>query len=408
MNRRIFITVGEVSGDQHAGNLIRQMLAIDPTLQIEGIGGAAMKAAGATIHHETVTRAAMGWKAMLRYFELSKVLKWTKALFAQSPPDLMICIDSWAMNWHFARLAHEHHVPVLYYISPQVWASRAGRIVKLRQYVDRVACILPFEEEYFRQHDVPATFVGHPLFDALPEDSQRDPLKYYPNRPPVIGLLPGSRSSVAKENLPNLLDVAQRISAQYPKAIFAIPTLANTDNAVRAIVDKHLVKLGRSDESELPPWANQPGLQRSGRFIVGFEKFDQLVPCCDLCITVSGTASLHVAGHCTPVIVVYRLNPILWHLAARWIVKTRTYSLVNLLNDSHQKIVPEYIPWYGSNAPVANKAIEYLHNPLLLDEQRTKLRHLMGNLNRPGASRNAAHLALELLTAREKTIVPQT
>ncbi len=419
MPRRVFITVGEVSGDMHAGRLIEELRSLEPDVIVEGIGGESMRAAGATIHHETVSRAAMGWQALLRAFEVRRLLNWMRRYFQKNPPDLLICIDSWAMNWHFARMAHQRHVPVLYYIAPQVWASRSGRMKRLRQYVDQVACILPFEEEYLHRHNINATFVGHPLFDELPVDRGRDPATRFPNKPPVIGLLPGSRRSVALENLPSLLDVARRIAESYPDVTFVLPTVPTTHAAVESLLQSTATKSvaarqssdaadgdgpaseNRGDED----WALEAGFSRIGRFVYGSDGFDQLVPRCDLCITVSGTATLHVAGHGVPMLVVYRTNPLLWHLVARWVIKTRTYSLVNLLNDNRQKIVPEFVPWFGSNAPVADKALEFLSTPELMDEQRERLGHLIRTLNRPGASRQAAKLALDLMGSRAATIL---
>ena len=122
-----------------------------------------------------------------------------------------------------------------------------------------------------------------------------------------------------------------------------------------------------------------------------------MVPQCDLCLTVSGTATLHVAGYGVPMIVVYRGSRILWHLVARWLVKTRTYSLVNLLNESREHVVPEFVPWYGSNRPVAEMAIDYLKHPQKLAEQREKLNRLVKKLDHPGASMNVARLALEMM-----------
>ena len=165
--KRIFITVGEASGDQHAAHLIRELRQIDPTLVIEGLGGPKMAEAGATVHRDTVHGAAMGWEGALRYLELKRLLWWSGRYFRESPPDLQICIDSWSMNWHWAKLAHGLNVPVFYYITPQMWASRPWRVKKMKRYVDRVACILPFEEKFFKDRGVDATFVGHPIFDAL-------------------------------------------------------------------------------------------------------------------------------------------------------------------------------------------------------------------------------------------------
>jgi lipid-A-disaccharide synthase len=389
MPRRVFITVAEASGDQHAGNLIRAMRQIDPDLIVEGLGGGEMAAAGAIIHHDTVTKAAMTWKAVFRYLDLGQTLFWTKKYFQQHRPDIQICIDSWTMNWHWAKLAKGMGIPVLYYITPQVWASRRGRIKALARYVDRVACILPFEERMFQDEGINATFVGHPLFDALPSRPPRDASQRFPNLPPIIALVPGSRSSVARENFPHLLDVSRRILREFPEAKFVIPTMPATHQAVRKIL-----------ESAEGPTLSSGDLFIAGKYTVGMNQFDELLEQSDLCITVSGTATLHAAGHGVPVIVVYRINPIHWHMVGRWVVKTRTYSLVNLLSRGNQQIVPEYVPWYGSNSVVADKALEYLKNPELLEKQREQLANLMRTLNRPGASRNTAKIAMEMMDQR--------
>jgi len=375
--RRIFITVAEVSGDQHAAQLVRSLRELDPDLVIEGHGGPAMRSAGTRIIYETTTHAAMNLQAVARAFEMLGLLKRTRSYFQQNPPDLQICVDSPALNFHFAKLAHRLGIPVLYYIAPQLWAWREGRMKKLRRWVDRVACILPFEEEYFRRHGVDATFVGHPLFDHLPHARDgSEAAGHFPNRPPIVGLLPGSRKSEAVHNFPHQLEVATRIREAFPGATFLVPTTPATDPVVARLAKDF------------------PNLER------GEGAFDRMVPRCDLCITVSGTATLHVAGHGVPMIVVYRGSPLLWHFIGRWIIRTRTFSLVNLLADTRQHIVPEFVPWHGSNEPVAAVAIDYLQHPEKLDEQREKLKHLIRSLDRPGASMNAAKLALQMMNGR--------
>ena len=383
MPRRVFITVAEVSGDQHAAELIHSLKELDPDLVIEGIGGPLMAAAGAHIHHETTRNAAMSVHAIGRVVEVLKLLRWTREHFAQKRPDLHVCVDSPAMNLHFAKLAHRIGVPVMYYIAPQLWAWREGRMKKLQKWVDRVACILPFEEEYFKRHGVRATFVGHPLFDELPRDrDRRDPPERFPHRPPVIGLLAGSRASEAKANFPPMLDVAERVLAEFPQATFCSPTTEATHPIVCAEVAR----------------------QRALPITIERDAFDAMVPRCDLCVTVSGTATLHVAGWGVPMIVVYRVNRWLWQLLGRWIVKTRTYSLVNLLADAHAHIVPEFIPWHGSSGPVALRVLEMLREPRKLEQQREALRKMVRTLDRPGASLNAAKLALEMMVGEQTTV----
>ena len=371
--RRIFITVAEVSGDQHAAHLIRSLKQLDPSLIIEGLGGPAMRAEGAVIHHETVKSAAMGFSAVWRAPEVFRLLRWTRNHFKTNRPDLQICCDSWGMNKYFARAAHETGVPVLYYIAPQVWASREGRVKKLRKWVDQLACILPFEESYFRGHGVKATFVGHPLFDELPVRLPRAVAGDFSARPPVVGLCPGSRRGEAQKNLPSMLLVAERIRAKFPGVKFLVPTTAGTDAVVRDLVN------------------GTPDLKYQQN------AFDELVARCDLCITVSGTATLHVAGHLVPMLVVYRVTPFMWHGFGRWLVRTRTFALVNLLNEGRKHIVPEFIPWFGEPDGVASAAIEFLSDPGKRSEQVEKLAKMISGLDKPGASMNVARLALGMI-----------
>jgi lipid-A-disaccharide synthase len=380
MARRVFITVAEVSGDKHAAQLVRSLKQLDPELIIEGHGGPEMIEAGAKVHCETVGNAAMGWRGALRAGEIYKVLRWTKKYFDSNRPDLHIGVDSPSMNFHFARAAHRRGIPVLQYVAPQLWAWQEWRIKKVRRLIDRLACILPFEEEYFRRHGVAATFVGHPLFDELAEHRHQSNGEHFPQRPPIIGLLPGSRKSEAAANFPHQLQVAEQILKQFPQAKFLVPTTP----ATAPVVQRSLKNV--SD-------------QLRAATTDAIDEFDVMVPQCDLCLTVSGTATLHVAGHGVPMIVVYRGNPILWHLLGRWVVRTRTYSLVNLLSDCHEHIVPEFVPWYGSDQPVADYAIDLLKNPQKLIDQRERLMHLVKSLNKPGASMNVAKMAMEMISA---------
>lgn len=375
MAYRIFLTVGEVSGDNHAAHLIEALKTLDPTLVIEGLGGPAMAKAGAIIHHETTRKAAMTFHAVKRIFEIKRLLNWTRDYCQKNKPDLHICIDSSGFNLRFARQAKAMGVPVLYYVAPQLWASREGRIAQVRQYVDRLACILPFEEKWFRDRGVNATFVGHPLFDSLPADRFDRAMVRFPDRPPVIGIVPGSRKSEVKENFPHLLDVMDRIRAKHPEATFKIPTTPAGHDLVTSLASH------RSDTT----------IVQNG--------FDELIPPCDLVITKSGTSTLHVAAWGVPLIVVYRLSPLLWHTIGKRLVKTPKIALVNILAGNID-LVPEFIPWHGSNEPVANCALDYLAHPQKLVEQRQKLQQLVATLDRQGASMNCAKLAMELLKSR--------
>jgi lipid-A-disaccharide synthase len=374
MPRRVFITVAEVSGDLHAAELIRSLKQLDPDIIIEGFGGPMMAAAGAKILHETTKKAAMTFHAVKRVLEVSRLLKQAKQIYREKKPDLQICVDSSGMNLHFARAAKEAGVKVLYYIAPQLWASREGRMKQVRAYVDHVACILPFEEDYYRSHGATATFVGHPLFDELPANRSRGPGPKFPDGPLVVGIIPGSRKSEVKANFPHLMEVMWKIQAAFPGVKFRIPATAAGFPVIQQLL--------RSDITDAT--------------FVKQDAFDEFIPQCDLCITKSGTSTLHVAAWNVPMIVVYRINPLIWHLAGRWLIKTKKIALVNILAGQID-LVPEFIPWYGSNEPVAQCVIDLLKHPDKLAEQREKLAGLVRTLDKPGASMNAAKIAMHLV-----------
>lgn len=391
--KRIFITAAEASGDQHAAELVRSLQSLDPTMIIEGFGGPRMAAAGATLLEETVGRAAMGWRGALRAIEASRWMTLLSARYRQSPPDLHICVDSSAINLPFARRAKSLGVPVLYYIAPQLWASREGRMKQLRAFVDRLAVIFPFEEDYFRSHGVNATFVGHPLFDALPADRAEVRTPRLPDAPPVVGIIPGSRRSEVRANLPHLIEIAAAIKDEFEErgVTFLIPTtIAAHDLVVGMLEDAGFQERDPQDPTVLC------AAHAACRFQVKRDAFDELVPLCDLALTKSGTSTVHVAAWRVPMIVVYRVNPLLWHGVARWLLRTKKIAMVNILAGQID-LVPEFIPWYGSNQPVIDCALDLLRHPEKLTEQREKLDALMKTIDQPGASMNVARIALELI-----------
>lgn len=387
------MTVAEVSGDKHAAQLIHSLKQLDPELIIEGLGGPEMAAAGATIHRNTVAKAAMGLRGILRARDVYGLLKWTGHYFDEHRPDLWIGVDSPSMNFHFAKVARERAIPTFQYVAPQLWAWAPWRMKKLRRWVDQMACILPFEESYFRAHGVNATFVGHPLFDELPEGRREAKAEDRNGALPTVGLLPGSRSSEAQHNFPRMLQIADRLRQEFPRVKFLVPTTDGTHPVVERLLRKGSVAGAFPEDFE-----------------VAKNAFDRFVPRCDLCITVSGTATLHVASFNVPMIVVYRASPLLWHIGGRWLVRSRTMALVNVLGKqtTAQKavaagghIVPEFIPWLGSSERVSELAVHLLKHPEELEAQRERLARLIRTLDRPGASMNVAKLVMGMIEKRE-------
>ncbi len=374
MPKRVFITVGEVSGDNHAAGLIASLKRMDPSVVIDAVGGPRMAAAGATIHFETTRKAAMSFHAVKRIGEIRRIEQWLRERYAgPDRPDLHVCVDSSGFNLRFAKLAKAAGVPTLYYVAPQLWASREGRIKQVRASVDRLACIFPFEEAWFRERGVSATFVGHPLFDDLPTDRlSRLPSVRYPDRAPVIGVVAGSRSSEVRENMPPLVEVMRRIAAEHPTVRFLLPTTpAGHDLTLKTCpttLDCHV----RQDA------------------------FDELIPQCDLVLCKSGTSTVHVAAYGVPMVVVYRISTLLWQVAGRWLIKTPKIAMVNILA-GNTDLVPEFIPWNGDPTPVTAAALSLLANPSQLADMRHSLLELIRPLDRTGASDRVAGLALEML-----------
>lgn len=379
MPRRVFITVAERSADQHAAHFVRALRSLTPDVIVDALGGEALRAAGATVHHDTVSKAAMGLAAFKRAAEVKRLLAWTEAFYREHKPDLHVCCDSWTMNVHFARLAKRHGVRVLYYISPQVWASREGRVKEIALLTDAVACILPFEEKFLTDRGVKALFVGHPLFDELPRSTNDARARDANAR--VIALACGSRGGVARANFPRQLDVARKIRDAFPAATFRVPTTP----ATHAFVTQSIAGLD---------WISAE-----------LDAFDRVIPACDLAITVSGTATLHIAAHNVPMIVVYYGSPLAWHAIGRWMIRIRTFAMVNLLanngrDEPAKHIVPEFIPWNGPVDAVANRAIAMLRDPAQLDAMRAKMKTAIATIDKPGASLNAARLALGVINGQ--------
>lgn len=383
MAKRVFITVGEVSGDNHAAGLVASLKKLEPTIQIDAVGGPAMAAAGAIIHFETTKKAAMSFHAVKRVAEIRRLEKWLKSRYANpaTRPDLHICVDSSGFNLRFAKLAKKAGVPTLYYVAPQLWASREGRIKQVRACVDQLACIFPFEEQWFSDRGVKTTFVGHPLFDHLPADRfSRISTVRYPDRGPVIGVVAGSRRSEVRENFPPLIQVMQQIAKQHPTARFLLPTTPAANDIIGE--DRYTDALKGLD------------------IVVRQNAFDDLIPQCDLVLCKSGTSTVHVAAYGVPMVVVYRISTILWQAIGRWLIKTPKIAMVNILAGNID-LVPEFIPWNGDPAPVAASALAFLASPDKLADTRKSLLYLIQPLDQRGASDNVAKLALAMLNKQQ-------
>lgn len=377
-SRTIFLSAAEPSADRIGASLLRALRARLPKARFVGVAGPQMQAAGCHTLYDMTPRAAMLAGAARNVLAAWVMLRRVRRYLRVNRPDLVVLLDSPALHLRMAKRAKAWQLPVLYYIAPQVWAWGEYRLKAIRRCVDQMACILPFEEAYFTRHGIPARFVGHPLFEAL-ADTQPDPERVAALRArgqPVLGLLPGSRRHVVQEILPGQLQVARAVKQEYPAATVLISAANEQAQAVIA-----------------------PRRQDAGfatQVIVG--EPSELIAASDLVLAASGTATLHVAEQGKPMIIMYNASRWGYWLIGRRLIHTPHLALINILA-GHQ-IVPEFMPYYRSTRPIAEKALALLASP----QQRALMSEAVSEVVRPlragRASANVAELALQMMGVR--------
>jgi len=366
----IMITAADHSGDAHAAGLIEALRRRLPQARFVGMGGAQMAAAGCELLADVTRRSSMLGSSFRQVFYFLRLIRRLARAMDECCPAVHVPVDSPAANWHLARAARRRGVPVVYYIAPQVWAWAPWRVRKLRRLTDAVACILPFEPDYLRPRGVNAHYVGHPLFDGLPEADPPDLASAARTGRWRIALVPGSRVAEIAAHAPALVTVMDRLQSLHPQAEFTFTALS--EEAAGMI--RHAA--GRA---ELPTQVgNTAGVLARAHFAV----------------VASGTVTLEVAYFGVPMVVFYRVNRWAYRLVGSWLLRTRYLSLVNIL--AGRELVPELMPWYGDPELLVRRAQEVLTDLDGLERTRRALLELTAPL-RPagaGAADNAADLVL--------------
>jgi lipid-A-disaccharide synthase len=340
-----------------------------------------MEGAGCRLLANPVARSAMLIGALLtqsRYWW--GLLKRIRAELSALKPDVVIPIDSSTVNLRVARIAREQGLPVCYYVAPQVWASRPWRVKKIAGAVDTLCCVLPFEEAYFKERQVHAAYVGHPMFDVPAGGAESDPALLDPPLPkgdPRVAIFPGSRRAEIANHMPPMLAVLSEIKGRFPRATF----VAAAPSEERAWQIRHLLRQ-----------ANTPVDIRVGHG-------DAIIRWSDLVLTKSGTATLQIARQHKPMVVMYAVAWWKWHFFARFLINTPYIALVNIL--AGRELVPEYIPFYGSPLPIARECIELLSKPELRARMGTELAELTAPLAPTGAALAADRVADEVVKLLE-------
>jgi lipid-A-disaccharide synthase len=374
----VLIIAGEASGDAHGAGLVAAMKRRDPDLFFCGIGGAGMRRAGVRILVDAGDLSVVGiTEVFSKMPALLRGMAAVKQVIKGLRPDLVVLVDFPDFNFHVARIAKKQAIPVLYYISPQIWAWRSGRIRQIRKNVDHMAVILPFEEAFYRKFNVPVTFVGHPLMDTY-DSLEPAPSPDADPSDPVIGLLPGSRRGEIEKNLPEMLAAASILQQRYAKATF----LVSVAPSVR------------------PEWVSSltAPYQSACRITLVPGRVTTVFEQSRLIIAASGTVTLETAIYGIPMIIIYRVSPISY-LLGRALVRVDHIGLANII--AGERVVPELVQQDAHPGKIALAAGDILDHPDKEALIRIKLRQVRRQLGSAGAADKTADIALTMLKGRQ-------
>ncbi|MCP4113544.1 MAG: lipid-A-disaccharide synthase [Desulfobacteraceae bacterium] len=388
-NKCIMIIAGEASGDLHGANLVRAMHKKDNTLFFCGVGGQALRDAGVKVVVDASELSVVGITEVFSKIPgIFKGMGVVKKLLRTLAPDLLILIDFPDFNLHVAATAKRLGIPVLYYISPQIWAWRSGRVKKIGKLVDHMAVILPFEEKFYRKHKIPATFVGHPIVDCglmtddcglMTDDCQSSisKSKIKDQKSQILSFLPGSREGEIKRHLPIMLKTAQLLNQWDNNIKFIISVAPSVEKKqIEDILTSHSSLL----TSHSPHFSLLTGTDEV------FEKST-------LIVAASGTVTLQAGISAAPMIIIYKVSPVSY-LVGKALIKVKNISLVNLI--AGKEIVPELIQDEASPENIAEMAIKMLKNRECLERMRNELLVIRNKLGSPGASERVADIAMNM------------
>jgi lipid-A-disaccharide synthase len=371
---RLLLSCGEPSGDLYAGALTRELRMLVPGVSVAGLGGPQFTAAGGRLLADYRGLAVTGLTEAIAKVPRSIAILGQLVRAARAErPDALVVIDFPDFNFPLARRVKRLGVPVVYYITPQIWAWRAGRLKTIREIADRVLVIFPFEEEIFRKGGVPVEFVGHPLVElAAPRQPPEGWLKAIglDRSAPVVAILPGSRPNEVRRILPDLVASAGRIRARVPGVQFVVARAPNLDDDLFA------------------------SARDLALCVVVEGETDTVLAASDIALVASGTATVQAALHDTPMVVVYRLSPLTYRLGRR-LVKLNTFGMVNLI--AGERLVPELIQDAFTPQAVADEAVSMLTDGARAASIRAGLARVRGRLGPSGASRRAAEAILNVV-----------
>ncbi len=387
----ILVVAGEASGDEHAARLVAAIKERLPQAEFFGIGGEALAAQGVRLLCPASELAVVGLSEVAgRLGAVLRALRDVGRALKNSKPALAILVDFPDFNFWVARLARYYRVPVMYYISPQVWAWRSYRVRTLARLVDRLAVIFPFEADFYRERGVPVTYVGHPLLETLARPEARGSWLAGAGLDPgrlTVALLPGSRTGEIEGHLPGMLEAAALIRGAVPASQFLLP-VAST--APWELVQKLVGDFENGLRAQ-----GQAGLILK---IIQGQSF-QALSAAHLALVASGTATLEAALAGTPMVIVYRVSPLTFRVA-RWLVRVPHVGMANLL--AGERLFPELIQEDFTPERLAGEALGWMVDRKRIAALGPGLARIVKSLEGLDASQGAARVALELMAEGNK------
>ena len=368
------IIAGEASGDLQAAHLVKALKTLNPHIEIFGVGGKKMKEEGVDIVYDIVELAVVGFVEVIKHLGVfKKLFKKLIDLLETKRPDAVILVDYPGFNMRFAKQAKEKNIPVIYYISPQIWAWGKERVTEIKKCVDKMIVIFGFEEELYKQAGVKVSFVGHPFLDIVRSDWKKvETIKHLHlnHHSKKIALLPGSRAKEVERHLPSMLRSCELIKEKLPDVEFILSRRKELDrNIYNNIISRSKIKPHSLE--------NRPY---------------EIMDVADLVILSSGSATLETAIMQKPMVIIYKTSLITWFLA-RNLIKIPNIGLVNVV--AGKRIVPELVQFQVNAPNIAREALETLQKQ---NEIKLELKQVKQKLGSPGASNRAAHLIHKLLS----------
>ena len=395
---KVMISCGEASGDLYAGALASEIRSRASDAEIFGFGGDRLEAAGARLVGHFRGLTVTGLTEALRVLPRSYAMLRTLVAAAQEhKPDVFVAIDFPDFNFRLVAALRRLGIPVVYYVSPQLWAWRSGRMATMKRLVDKVLVIFPFEARIYEAAGVPVEFVGHPLVDLAqagqPRSSFLRDRGLVPDAP-TVALLPGSRPNELERIVPGMVSALPLIREKVPDVQFVVacaPGLADV------LFTPFLT--GALGPTKVGPYGLHRDSDNAGvgadfsRPVLAHDRTDDVLAASDVVITASGTATVQAALHERPMVVVYRLSPLTYRLGKPF-VTVDTYAMPNLV--AGRRVVPELIQSDFTPGRVAAETVAFLTDRELHARTREALRRVREKLGAPGASGRAADAILDV------------